>query len=93
MGYQDTSHEAYESIQENLGDKQKLVLWAFRSQGHKTNAEMADFLNWPINCVTPRVGELVKLGHIEAHGIKLGPTGRRAIVWGILQPKGQLSFV
>lgn len=82
MPYQETSYMAWDSIQKELNDKQKVVLWAFKSQGDMTNAEMADFLQWPINCVTPRVGELVKLHHIEARGIKNGPTGRRAIVWG-----------
>jgi DNA-binding MarR family transcriptional regulator len=81
--YQETSMLSFDSIQEELGDKQKLVLWAFRSQGDKTNAEMASFLSWPINCITPRVGELVKMGFVEAKGLKMGATNRRAIVWGV----------
>lgn len=88
--HQQTSYDAWQSIQEDLNDKQKVVLWAFRSQGNKTNAEMAEFLNWPINCVTPRVGELVKKQLIEANGLKIGPTGRRAIVWGVKE--SQMSF-
>lgn len=84
MPYQETSGLAYDSIQENLGDKQKLVLWAFRSQGDKTNAEMAEFLHWPINTVTPRVGELVKRRFVEAKGIKMANTRRKAIVWGAI---------
>lgn len=93
MSYQETSALAYDSIQDKLTEKQKVVRWAFRSQGNKTNAEMSEFLGWPINTITPRTGELVKLGHVEAKCIKIGPTGRRAIVWGIVEPKGQMSFV
>lgn len=91
--YKETSYMAWDSIQEQINDKQKVVLWAFKSQGKKTNAEMGEFLSWPINCITPRVGELVKLGHVEAKGVKIGSTGRRAIVWGVAEPKGQMSFV
>lgn len=81
--YQETSCLAYDSIQEKLGEKQKVVLWAFRSQGDMTNLEMAKFLNWPINTLTPRVGELVKRQLLEAKGVKVCITRRRAIVWGV----------
>lgn len=82
--YQETSYAAWQSIQEDLSEKQKLVLWAFRSQGDKTNAEMAEFLAWPINTITPRVGELVKKRLIEAKGVKMANTRRKAIVWGVV---------
>lgn len=82
MPYQATSYAAWESIQVELSAKQKVELWAFRSQGDKTNDEMADFLGWPINTVTPRTGELVKKGYVEAKVVKIARTGRRAIVWG-----------
>lgn len=80
--YQETSYMAWDSIQEGLSAKQKVVLWAFKAQGDMTNAEMAKFINWPINCVTPRVGELVKKRLVEAKGVKLANTRRKAIVWG-----------
>lgn len=83
MSYKETSFMAWDSIQETLSDKQKVVLWAFRSQGDMTNAEMAEFINWPINCVTPRVGELVKKGLVEAKSVKMANTRRKSIVWGV----------
>lgn len=82
MSYQQTSYAAWESVQEGLSDKQKVVLWAFRSQGDMTNEELSKFLNWEINRITPRSGELVKKGLLEAKDLKIGPTGRRATAWG-----------
>jgi DNA-binding MarR family transcriptional regulator len=81
--YQETSHLAWDSVQKDLTAKQKVVMWAFKSQGKMTNAQMSEFLGWPINTVTPRVGELVKMGVIEAKGVIRGTTGRSAIVWGV----------
>lgn len=82
--YQSTSYEAWQGIQEKLGDKQKIVLWAFRSQGDMTNAEMAEFLNWPINSTVPRVHELRGKGLVGSKGSKIGKSGTRCIIWGVV---------
>ena len=82
MSYQETSGMAYDSIQATLGEKQKAVLKAL-SGGPKTNQEIAEWLNWPINTVTPRTNELVKKKIVVEHSRKLGPSGRYAIRWGI----------
>lgn len=82
MPYQETSGLAFDSIQEKLGAKQKLVLWTLLSQGNMTNSELSDFLGWPINCIVPRTNELVKLKKVEAKTVKRCSTGRSAIVWG-----------
>lgn len=59
---QDTSLHAYALATQNLGAKQKQVLDALRFFPDATNAEIAAHLNWPVNRVTPRTGELKKLG-------------------------------
>lgn len=82
MPHQETSYEAWQSIQEKLNDKQRVVLWAFKSQGDMTDEELAAFLGWPINRVTPRRGELVVKGLLRMAGTKISSTGRRVIIWG-----------
>jgi hypothetical protein len=55
---QDTSLHAYALATQNLGAKQKQVLDALRFFPDATNAEIAAHMGWPINRVTPRMGEL-----------------------------------
>jgi hypothetical protein len=64
MGSADTSLWAYELACKDLGAKQKQVLDALRFFQDATNAEIAARLEWPVNRVTPRTGELVKMGLI-----------------------------
>lgn len=84
MSYQSTSADAYTSVQDKLSEKQMFVYGLLSKLGNKTNQEIAEDLGWQINTVTPRTGELVKYRLVEAKGIKVGKTGRRAIVWGIV---------
>ncbi|HEY2470909.1 MAG TPA: winged helix-turn-helix domain-containing protein [Terracidiphilus sp.] len=62
MGSQDTSLWAYNLATQNLGAKQKQILDALRMFSDATNAEIARRLGWPIDRVTPRMGELRKQG-------------------------------
>jgi len=82
---QDTSLLAYESIKPALGKRQQQVYNMLMGKGTAlTNCEIAECLNWPINCVTPRVNELVKAGIVEEKGRKRDAgSGRAAIIWGI----------
>src|ERR1039458_1173995 len=61
MGSADTSLWAYAQASQDLGAKQKEVLDALRFFPDATNAEIARAMNWPVNRVTPRTGELIKL--------------------------------
>ena len=61
---QETSLFAYSIATQNLGAKQKEVLDALRFFPDATNAEIAARLGWPVNRVTPRTGELIKIGLI-----------------------------
>ena len=62
MGSADTSLWAYSVATKDLGAKQKEVLDALRFFSDATNAEIAAHLGWPVNRVTPRTGELIKMG-------------------------------
>src|ERR1017187_6161813 len=59
---QETSLWAYSVATQNLGAKQMEVLDALRFFPDAMNAEIARAMNWPVNRVTPRTGELIKIG-------------------------------
>lgn len=75
----DTSIYAYNSILPDLSKKQKVVMGAlFMLHGSATNEEIAHYLQYSINTITPRTGELLKAGLI-ARGEKVkGSSGRYA---------------
>lgn len=85
MGLQQTSLFAYmNEIKPTLGERQKVIYNALRSRLNFTNTELADYLGFPINTVTPRVGELRKLGLVRNAGIrKCKVTGRNVISWEV----------
>jgi len=77
-----TSIMAFESIQEALGKKQRMVLDAISSMYCPNNREIAEYLGVPINTVTPRVNELVKKGIVFDAGLKEDVvTHRMTLVW------------
>jgi len=91
---QETSLEAYHAItEEEFSNKHRAVLFAFKMSGPMTNRELSSALGWPINTVTPRVNELVKLGILQSNGTKFDvQTQRRALVWGIADKSNQMAF-
>lgn len=82
-----TSLEAYDVItfSGKVGERQKLVLDAFRKHGAHTDLEMVTVLQLKdANMLRPRRNELVKMGIIkEVDRRKCRISGRKAIVWGI----------
>lgn len=82
MSYKETSREAYDGVQQSLSVRHVIVFHAFKTHGNMTHKEVSKKLDWAINCVTPRVGELVKLNVLEEKGKKI-QSGRNVIVWGI----------
>ena len=83
---QRTSLEAYTEVKKTLGRRQIEVLNAFLG-GNATNAELADYLNRPINTITPRTNELVKKGLVKEHSKRwCAVTGHKAIAWIVRQP-------
>jgi hypothetical protein len=81
-GMRDTSLDAYRSIKIELGKRQQLVYNAIKTLGCPTNLEISRWLNIPINQITPRTNELVKLGMVVEHERRLCSISRRkAISW------------
>jgi len=78
-----TSLQAYNEITPKLGYKQRMVYSAIAElKSPVSNAELANLLLWPINCVTPRVLELRKAGLVVYAGTRICQiTGHTAMVW------------
>ncbi len=86
---QPTSFEAYEEVKKKLGYKQMRVLEAIQIHAYAiTNSELAEYLKWSINTVTPRTNELVNIKKIVKEDCKriCRITGRTAIAWRIKSP-------
>jgi DNA-binding MarR family transcriptional regulator len=84
---QDTSLWAHELASKDLGAKQKQVLDALRFFPDATNAEIAAHLKWPINRVTPRMGELRAQGLVlESGRRRCKVTGNTAHAWTAKHP-------
>jgi DNA-binding MarR family transcriptional regulator len=81
---QQTTLEAWNSIQANMNKRQAEVYAAIRVMGGATNLQVSRFLGLPINSVTPRVQELRKLGEIQEGEIVIQETGRSAIRWVVI---------
>lgn len=80
--FRETSREAYRSL-ENINRKQREVYETIKHLGSACNYEVARYLGWPINAVTPRTGELVSYELVEESHRAVSPTGRKAIYWKV----------
>lgn len=81
-GMQRTSLIAWDSIQEDLGDKQKMVYDALAVVEEASNKDLGNLLGWPINTITPRVLELRNMGLVECAGEKYdNRTNRSELTW------------
>ena len=54
----------YQEIKPTLGQRQEQVFKAIKSLKGATNTEIARHLNKPINTITPRTNELVKMKQV-----------------------------
>ena len=80
------SYAAIVSEPEQLNERQKKVYEAIKVLGLVSDKKIAQFLGWPINTVTPRRGELAKMGAIEKYGTDWdAATNRPVILWGVLR--------
>lgn len=94
MGVRATSREAFfTDVQPKLGQKQMQVYVALQmSRRPVNNQELADYLGWPINSVTPRVQELRELGKVEEACRAVYPkTNRRVIYWQPVKREEQVN--
>lgn len=77
----DTSVESFYIIKD-LGDRQRAVYSVIESMGTACNLDIAYKLQIPINRITPRTNELVKIGAVEvSHKAISSLTGRKVIYW------------
>jgi len=76
-----TSLEAYNHTLKTLGKRQEEVLNCITNRQPITNLGLSNFLNKPINTITPRVKELRDKGLVVRAGKIITSTGRRAIQW------------
>ncbi len=81
MTSQDTSVSAFMGVQHVLGARQKAV-YEVLEKGRMTDKQIAERLGWAINEITPRRGELVKMGLVRKAGVTK-QDGRSAILWEI----------
>lgn len=86
---QETSKTAYIEIKPELGQRQEEVLNLIKDYTLKgknlTNTEIGKILERPINAITPRTNELVKLGLVkESEKRRCNVTGRTAIAWSVI---------
>ena len=82
----DTSLKAYLEIYHQLGEKQQKLLTAFYENPARdfSDRELAEYLHWQINTVTPRRNELVKKGILtESRKKQCRYTGRTVWAWKI----------
>ena len=83
LGYNQNSLFAYSFIQPKLTDCQKEVYDAMRAMNRQfTDKELAHFMSYEINRITPRRGELLKKGLIRKAGDVIRD-GRKASLWEI----------
>ena len=81
---QQTSIEAYNAIKKELGQRQQEVYDGFLGNGSCTNLEISKAMGIPINSVTPRTNELVKLGRIVKDCKRnCSISGRLSISWKV----------
>ena len=76
-----TSLQAFQQLT-HLNDKQQSVLVYINGHPDCTDKDIAEGLDWAINRVTPRRGELENLGLIISSGYRLQDK-RKAHTWRI----------
>lgn len=78
----ETSILAYVGILETIGNRQLEVIKAINEIQPCSDLDIAEHLRKPINTITPRRNELVKLGLV--YGVYVGiskQTGRKVTFW------------
>lgn len=88
---QGTSLEAYHTLN-NVGQKQAMVFDAIKTLGKASDLDIANFLDMPINRITPRRNELVEMNLIkEAKRDIHAFTGKRVIFWEVKEEAKKIT--
>ena len=85
MTVEQTSLLAYREVQQVLGQRQQQVYDAIKKFGLASDKMICDETHLPINCVTPRRGELAQMGKITLvmESASLDPPHRLVKWWRI----------
>ena len=88
MGYDhETSGVAYHGTAKSNRDFcRQQVFIAIRKLGPCTDNQIAKYLGWPINRVTPRRGELVECGLVVLDRKDKDPNSGRTVSWWKIKP-------
>lgn len=79
-----TSIQAFNEIKPELGARQLHVFETIKKLGTPTNLELSKYLRIPINQITPRTNELMKMGYVtECEKRACSVSGRKAIAWRV----------
>lgn len=79
---QQTSLESYKALLPTLSERQQVVLDVIQNHPGMSNHDIARFLDWEINCVTPRVNELRDKRMVTFCGNKIDRiTERNVMTW------------
>lgn len=82
---QQTQLDAYHNIT-NIGNKQNEVYQVIRKLGHASDFDVAKHLQLPINRITGRRNELVRMGWVREESRGVSPqTGKRVIFWEAIE--------
>lgn len=88
MTVQPTSRWAYETVE--VAARQQDVIGALRELGEATDQQIAERLNWTINRVTPRRGELVAMNLAALARLGFNASGRKVSYWRLVLHQGDL---
>lgn len=79
-----TSRPAYNEVLISVEKKRQIVFSVIRKIGPCTDRQIADYLGWTINRITPRRGELVTSGLVYSVVKKPDPnTGITVNYWAV----------
>jgi sugar-specific transcriptional regulator TrmB len=77
---------AWAEVLENLGERQIVVYKALLELKSANNTMISNYLNLPINCITPRINELRKKGLVRKDRIDICPyTKKQTIFWRVFR--------
>lgn len=83
-----SSLPAYQENKEGKDFCRQIVFTTIRKLGPCNDRQVAEFLNWPINRVTPRRGELVEAGLIIQDRKDKDPLSNRLVSFWRIKPVG-----
>lgn len=78
-----TSLFAYRGVKTNIGAKQKIILNAIKAIQPCSDVQIAEYLAYEINRVTPRRGELAAMGKIVEAGKVKNKYNRPVNTWKV----------